>query len=407
MTGPDTQAVASSGEERSGLDPLSPVRRHSALRASNQTRPLVAFVTNVYRPHLGGISSYVSSLAGLTLHGIETNVLSYPARLVDLEGSREKVKLFFPFHLLFVMGALAVLLLHRLRGRKIIVHSHSASFCLLVGFVGKTFGMRAVHTFHSPISRPSRILRWLVPRLDAVVFVSPALRDLYHETIEAENAREEIIPGAVTIPPALEQVRPQARVNVRQSLGLPPAAAIVLYVGRVVPEKGVHVLTKAISLMQEASVAALIVGPPGSRQEDRAYWTDISTSQPLHTGSLHLLGAVPEALLDELYMAADVVVIPSLWPEPAPMVALEALAHSCPVVASETGGIPYLVPDDAGILVPPGDPESLSRALLRILGEPGLRERLSAGAARAARVQNSLERFETDHLKLYGSLGPI
>jgi glycosyltransferase involved in cell wall biosynthesis len=81
-----------------------------------------------------------------------------------------------------------------------------------------------------------------------------------------------------------------------------------------------------------------------------------------------------------------VAVVPSLWPEPFGLVALEAMAAGKPVVASAVGGLADLVVDGAtGILVPPGDVEALRGAIARLLGDPLLREKMGqAGRARAA-----------------------
>jgi glycosyltransferase involved in cell wall biosynthesis len=66
------------------------------------------------------------------------------------------------------------------------------------------------------------------------------------------------------------------------------------------------------------------------------------------------------------------------------MVLAEALARGLPIISTTAGAIPDTVPAEAGLLVPPGDEAALAEALARVMDEPGLRERLAAGA-RAAR----------------------
>jgi 2-deoxystreptamine N-acetyl-D-glucosaminyltransferase/2-deoxystreptamine glucosyltransferase len=81
----------------------------------------------------------------------------------------------------------------------------------------------------------------------------------------------------------------------------------------------------------------------------------------------------------------DVLVLPSVYEEMG-SVLTEAMAAGLPVVASDVGGIPEVVRHgETGLLVPPGDVDALAAALDRVVAEPGLRDRLAAGArARSA-----------------------
>lgn len=85
------------------------------------------------------------------------------------------------------------------------------------------------------------------------------------------------------------------------------------------------------------------------------------------------------------YAAATVVAVPSVWEEPFGLVAVEAMAHARPVVASNVGGLAEIVVDgETGLRVPPNDPAALAGALERLLDDPALAQRFgSAGRLRA------------------------
>jgi len=72
-------------------------------------------------------------------------------------------------------------------------------------------------------------------------------------------------------------------------------------------------------------------------------------------------------------------IVPSIWPDPCPGVAMEAMATGRPVIASHIGGLPEIVADGrTGILVPPGDADALRAAMARLIGDPALAARMGA-----------------------------
>jgi glycosyltransferase involved in cell wall biosynthesis len=112
---------------------------------------------------------------------------------------------------------------------------------------------------------------------------------------------------------------------------------------------------------------------------------------------LRCVGALSRSRMPDFWNSVDIAVVPSLY-EPFGLVALEALACGVPVVATAVGGLPEIVVDgENGILVPPGDPAALAKALLALLTDERLR--LAEGARRRAE-DFSLDRRSRDLLKL-------
>jgi glycosyltransferase involved in cell wall biosynthesis len=105
---------------------------------------------------------------------------------------------------------------------------------------------------------------------------------------------------------------------------------------------------------------------------------------------IRLLGTVPHAELLGMYRdgRADCVVLPSLH-EGLSVALVEAMAHGVPVIATAVGGVPELLEDGAGILVPPSDADALTEALTRVLGSPTLRTELALAGRR--RVETEFE----------------
>ncbi len=100
---------------------------------------------------------------------------------------------------------------------------------------------------------------------------------------------------------------------------------------------------------------------------------------------LHCTGPLPRKEMPNFWNSVDVAVVPSLY-EPFGLVAVEALACGVPVIAAATGGLKEIVLDgECGLLVPPGDPVALVRALRLLLTDDQLRLRLAAGACPRAK----------------------
>src|SRR5215211_6329433 len=149
----------------------------------------------------------------------------------------------------------------------------------------------------------------------------------------------------------------------------------VLFVGRLAPQKGVSTLVEAAGLLKDSSAQVLLVGdgPERSKLERHAERLGVDDR-------LHFVGFFAHERLPAVFAHADLLVLPSLYEELG-TVLLEAMQAALPIVASRTGGIPDVIEDGVnGMLVPPGDPEALARAIDRLLADRALANRLSEGA---------------------------
>jgi glycosyltransferase involved in cell wall biosynthesis len=186
--------------------------------------------------------------------------------------------------------------------------------------------------------------------------------------------------------------RPGDRAAARRRLGLPAEARVVLWVGRMVPVKGLDVLLDAAARLRRAvpglRVCLVGGGPERPSLEARAAAEGLS-------GVVDFAGERHQDALPDWYRAADLTVLPS-YSEGVPNVLRESLACGTPFVASRVGGIPELTSAAWGRLVPPGDPSALAGELERALaagapaGQPGFRE--SSWAASAENLVRTLQK---------------
>lgn len=188
---------------------------------------------------------------------------------------------------------------------------------------------------------------------EVVIGVSKPLAD----AAAGGGANAVVIPHGVEVPPDREE---------------PTGTPVALFAGRLAPEKGVHVLAEA---MEQVEGVDLVVAGDG----------------PLRHLFPQANGFVPHDELHELYRRASMLVLPSFG-EGFGVVAMEAMSHGVPVIATTAGGLGWVVDDDvSGIVVTPGDVEGLRSAIVRLRDDPELRRRLGEGGRRRAR-----ERFGWD-----------
>jgi glycogen(starch) synthase len=155
---------------------------------------------------------------------------------------------------------------------------------------------------------------------------------------------------------------------------------LILFAGRLEYEKGVQTVLEALpSIERRVPGVGLVVAGTGTYRaslERRAREIGLD-------GQVRFAGFVEEPDLRALYVAADLVVVPSLY-EPFGLVALEAMASGTPVVAADTGGLREIVDHGAsGLRFRADDAGALSDAAVRVLTDPDLARRLTSEARRA------------------------
>jgi len=169
-----------------------------------------------------------------------------------------------------------------------------------------------------------------------------------------------------------------------------PSERIVFSVGRVVHEKGMHVLVKAMPLVlaQYPAAKAIIAGKGPELDSLRSLAWSSGVGE-----KVFVVGFVSDPDRDRLFKVADCAVFPSLY-EPFGIVALEAMAARCPVVVSEVGGLKDVVQhSETGITIYPDDPGSLAWGIVHTLQHPDWAAARAANAYRAVREEYNWDRI--------------
>jgi len=277
-----------------------------------------------------------------------------------------------------------------------VIHSHYWMSGLAAEALSDAWGgAPIIHMFHTLGEMKNRVARSederagedrlngerrVLRRADRVIVATLAeltqLRFLYR----ADSRKMVVIPPGVDV----GHFYPIPSDEAKQFIGLKPENRMILFVGRIEPLKGVDTLIQAMSCLDVSLQGkkspvhlAIIGGEPGAEPKDMS--AEMARLQKmcddLCMGSMVVfLGKRAQDTLPYYYSAAELLVMPSLY-ESFGMVALEAMACGTPVIASEVGGLGYLVQDGkTGYTIPDSDPDRLCERLTSLLGDHELRE---------------------------------
>ena len=294
------------------------------------------------------------------------------------------------------------------RYRPHIVHTHTAKAGLLGRVAARLAGVPiVVHTFHGHVlhgyygpaqnwalRKMERMLAWLSDRL---VTVSEQVKK---DLIEYEVARADriaVIPLGLVLEPFLNAQSQHGEF--RRELGLRDEDKLVGIVGRIFPIKNHALFLEAAARIAAADPAArfVVVGDGSLRSalEKQARQLGIE-KQVLFLGW--------RSDLARIYADLDVLVVSSNN-EGTPLSAIEAMAASCPVVATRVGGVPDLIRDgENGRLVPPRDADAIATAVLELLGDGEAARRIGHNAMISARERFDVKRLINDIDHLYREL---
>jgi glycosyltransferase involved in cell wall biosynthesis len=209
--------------------------------------------------------------------------------------------------------------------------------------------------------------RALLARVDAVYCVSRFIRERFLDGVADPDGKAVVVYNGVAANPAPA-----------------PKEPIFAFAGRVIAVKGVIELVKAFALaapdlpgwrlvIAGDDPEGLLTGPRSAARRERAALA----------GRLTLMGQVSHAEAMALFARAEVAVVPSLWADPCPRAAIEALASGCALIATAEGGLAEIAAG-AGEIVDAGDIAGFAAALRRVGADAALRRRLQAAASAKA-----------------------
>lgn len=184
--------------------------------------------------------------------------------------------------------------------------------------------------------------------------------------------------------------------QLRKDLSIPSENQVVIFIGRIVPEKGVKELLLAFEELASDKVTLMIIGSANfGAQTHTPYEREIERLIKSSKKSIVFTGFVHQTELYKYYSIADIAVMPSLFQDPAPLVCIETQATGTPLIATNVGGIPEYVGKDGALLVEKDEllVEHLTEKMELLLGDDDLRTKMSINEVKNALQYNTEEYF--------------
>src|SRR6267154_1554888 len=293
------------------------------------------------------------------------------------------------FHCRVIRGVFRCLIKRVRSGDIVWIHNRPEFAVAITPFVHRAGGRVVLHLHNSHlVERPERIMRQL--RVDRLVFVSEFLRR------QARSKFPQLDTSSVLYNGADQSVFYPAEGRKRN-----PEIATVLFAGRLVADKGVHILLEAMRLLEKEGVRlrAQIVGSSSfGMGKETDYTRRLKRTSPANVAFLPYCSGTG---LGDLFREADIFCSPSVWEEPFGLVNVEAFASALPVVSTYGGSSSEIFAHGGGILVESGSAVQLASALRLLAENPELRVRLGQQgyAAFLERFTWSNVRAEVEHIQ--------
>ena len=244
------------------------------------------------------------------------------------------------------------------------------------------------HALHSP-SNLRHTLRYLPPLLhhaffwrsyvreaDLLIAASRAVRARIEREYRVDRSRIEVVPNGIDA--AQYCFDPTSREQIREQAGVRAGEDVLMTVGRLVPEKGVHIAIEALARVIEAGRSArmIIVGDGPQRRELHALVAARGLAERVVFAGLVAGDRIPQYV-----SACDVFLLPTLRHEGMPFTLLESMSCGRPSVVARFPGVEEVIRhgEDA-LVVEPGDPQEMAGGIVELLRQPSFAESISRNA---------------------------
>jgi len=235
--------------------------------------------------------------------------------------------------------------------------------------------------------------------------VSDFVGKAWNSTVNRENKYCITLKNGVKISDFNKQLSSEEKNSLKKKLGIGDNDFVIMFIGRIIPEKGVKELIKAIGLLKE-DIKLLMIGSSGFGIKTKTkYEKEVVELVEKQKDKIIFTGYVDNKEVYKYYNISDMIAVPSMFNDPAPLVIIEAMAAGVPIVTTGSGGIKEFCDDECAIFIDRDNDfcNNLEKAISYLKKNPYIREKMSEHGKRIVR-NYTLEKYYNDFVNILNNI---
>ena len=230
------------------------------------------------------------------------------------------------------------------------------------------------------------------------VGVSGFVTNTFKNSSSVKNC--EVLRNGIKLDKFKKNITTKEREEIRHKLGFNKDDFVVIFCGRLIPEKGVLELIKAINMIDNDKIKLMIVGSINFGAAAKSEYLNKLEEEINKSDRIKATGFVLNNEIYKYYKSADIGVVPSVWEDAAPLVTVEIMASGLPLIITKTGGAPEYASNDT-IIVPKDNEISshLKNAILKLYSDAKLRTKMSKSGIEKSK-EFTTEKFYFNFVKM-------
>ena len=210
----------------------------------------------------------------------------------------------------------------------------------------------------------------------------------------------EVLKNGIKLDKFKKDITAKEKEKIRKSLGFTKDDFVVIFCGRLIPEKGVLELINAINMIDDEHIKLMIVGSINFGNKAKSEYLNKLEEEINKSNKIKATGFVLNNEIYKYYKSADIGVVPSVWEDAAPLVTVEIMASGLPLIITKTGGAPEYATEDT-IVVAKDDfiSTNIKNAIEKLYSDSDLRGKMSEAGLKKSK-EFTLENFYHNLIKI-------